>query len=87
MRQISLAVAMVTSSGVRLESVTGLWWQGSYVLTMKVNIKDTGLDKNQIFQRKILNINLLISLTYVSGAQKNRLIEKVLLSTQNICFG
>ena len=25
--------------------------------------------------------------TYVSGAQKNRLIEVVLLSTQNICFG
>ena len=26
-------------------------------------------------------------LTYVLGAQKNRLIEMVLLSTQNICFG
>ena len=26
-------------------------------------------------------------LTYVLGAQKNRLIETVLLSTQNICFG
>ena len=25
--------------------------------------------------------------TYVSGAQKNRLIETVLLSTHNICFG
>ena len=24
---------------------------------------------------------------YVSGAQKNRLIETVLLSTKNICFG
>ena len=26
-------------------------------------------------------------LTYVMGAQKNRLIETVLLSTHNICFG
>ena len=26
-------------------------------------------------------------LTYVLGAQKNRLIETVLLSTHNICFG
>ena len=26
-------------------------------------------------------------LTYVLGAQKNRLIERVLLSTHNICFG
>ena len=26
-------------------------------------------------------------LSYVLGAQKNRLIETVLLSTQNICFG
>ena len=25
--------------------------------------------------------------TYVLGAQKNRLIEMVLLSTHNICFG
>ena len=27
------------------------------------------------------------ALTYVLGAQKNRLIETVLLSTHNICFG
>ena len=26
-------------------------------------------------------------LTHVLGAQKNRLIETVLLSTQNICYG
>ena len=25
-------------------------------------------------------------ITYILGAQKNRLIETVLLSTQNICF-
>ena len=28
-----------------------------------------------------------MSLTYVLGAQKNRVIETVLLSTHNICFG
>ena len=28
-----------------------------------------------------------LSLTCVLGAQKNRLIETVLLNTQNICFG
>ena len=41
---------------------------------------------NKNFQRKIVNIFLLINLTYVLGAQKNRLIEMVLLST-HICFG
>ena len=29
----------------------------------------------------------LVLLAYVLGAQKNRLIETVLLSTHNICFG
>ena len=34
-------------------------------------------------------MNTLLSsvLTFVVGAQKNRLIEKVRLSTHNICFG
>ena len=40
-----------------------------------------------LFERKIVNIFLSISLTYVLGAQKNRLIETVILSTHNICFG
>ena len=35
-----------------------------------------------MFESKNMNI-----LTYVFGAQKNRLIETVLLSTHNICFG
>ena len=40
----------------------------------------------------ILCVKLLIFsypsvLTFVLGAQKNRLIETVLLSTHNICFG
>ena len=45
-----------------------------------------GLDK-QKNQRKSVNIFLPITLAYVFGAQKNRLIETVLLSTHNIWFG
>ena len=41
---------------------------------------------------KILSVKLSIFsypsvVTYVLGAQKSRLIETVLLSTHNICFG
>ena len=36
--------------------------------------------------RKIVNISLPIILAHFLGAQKNRLIETVLLSTHNICF-
>ena len=35
-------------------------------------------------QRTMVNIFLPIILTYVLGAQKNRLIETVLLSTHNM---
>ena len=43
---------------------------------------------NKFFEPKIVNIFLPMSvLTYVLGAQKSRLIETVLLSTHNICFG
>ena len=46
---------------------------------------------NIIFQCTIVNIFFNIILTYVLGAQKNRLIENPLiemglLSTHNICF-
>ena len=41
---------------------------------------------NKKFQHKIVNIFSQL-LAYVLGAQKNRLIETVLLSTHNICFG
>ena len=44
------------------------------------------LDKKK-FKRKIVNIFFPSVLTYVFGAQKNHLIETVLLSTNNICFG
>ena len=42
---------------------------------------------NQNIQRKIVNLFLSIILAYVLGAPKNRLIETVVLSTHNICFG
>ena len=45
-----------------------------------------GLDK-QNFQCKDVNIFLLISFNICLGAQKNRLIETVLLRTHNICLG
>ena len=32
-------------------------------------------------------VTYVLTKTYVLGAQKNRLIETVLLSTHNICFG
>ena len=37
--------------------------------------------------RKVVNIFLSIVLTFVLDAQMNRLIESVLLTTHNICFG
>ena len=49
-------------------------------------IQHTGLD-NKKFHPKIVSIFLHIILAYVLGAQNNRLIETVLLSTHNICFG
>ena len=42
---------------------------------------------NKIFQCKNVNISYPSFLTYILGAQKNRHIETVLLSTHNICFG
>ena len=42
---------------------------------------------DKIFESLIENIFLSIILTIVMGAQKNRLIETVVLSTHNICFG
>ena len=43
--------------------------------------------RNNIFECKIVNIFLSINLTFALGAQKNLLMETVLLSTHNICFG
>ena len=40
-----------------------------------------------MFQHKIVNMFLPIIFSICFGAQKNRLMEMVLLSTHNICFG
>ena len=42
---------------------------------------------NKTFQCKIVNISLPINFNICLGAQKNRLIETLVLSTHNICFG
>ena len=49
---------------------------------LKVTYHYTGLDKQNFSIKKFTYF-----LTYNLGAQKNRLIEMVLLSTHNICFG
>ena len=64
----------------------GLWnLDHMYVYHVQIGTS-TGLD-NKIFERRIVNIFLPITFNICLGAQKNRLIETVLLSTHNICFG
>ena len=53
---------------------------------MLVELKNCGVHLRSISQTYRLLVGSHI-LTYVLGAQKNRLIETVLLSTHNICFG
>ena len=52
---------------------------------MDLNLNYTGLDKRKI-QRNIVDIFLPILFNIILSAQKNHLIETVLLSTHNICF-
>ena len=47
----------------------------------------TGSDETEIMSVNLLIISYPVVLTCVLGAQKNCLIETVLLSTHNICFG
>ena len=49
-------------------------------------VKYTYVQIRKFYLRKILIIFLTINLSICFGAQKNRLIETVLLSTHNICF-
>ena len=44
-------------------------------------------NKKNDFQFRTLIWGLASFLTFISGAQKSRLIERVLLSTRNIYFG
>ena len=47
----------------------------------------TQVQINKTVQRNIVNSFLPIILAYVLDVQENRLVETVLLSTKNICFG
>ena len=47
----------------------------------------TGLDKTKFLSVKLLIFSYPSVLTYVLGAQKNHLIETVLLSIHSIYFG
>ena len=57
-----------------------------HVFTSKVENSVIGLDKQKKISVKLQIISYPSVLTYVLGAQKNRLIEKVILSTQHM-FG
>ena len=54
---------------------------------MTVRLSSIGPVKQKILSIKLLLFSYPSVLTYVLGAQKNRLTETVLLSTHNICFG
>ena len=63
--------------------------QVSYLLTMFRQTPDQTIQVkiNKRFSIKLKIFSYPSILTYVLSAQKNRLIETVLLSTHNICFG
>ena len=44
-------------------------------------------DKAKKLERKIMNMSVYISINICSGCSNDHLIEMVLLSTHNICFG
>ena len=52
-----------------------------------VSQQEIGPDKQTFFLHKIVIIFLPLNLRFLLGAQKSHLIETVLLSTHNICFG
>ena len=53
----------------------------------KLKLEFISLDKPFFFQVKVLIFHYPSVLAYVLGAQKNRLIDKVLLNTHSICLG
>ena len=60
------------------------------VLIIVSYIYKAGVNKSRkakIMPTKLQLFSYPLVSTYVLGAQKNRLIETVLLSTHNICFG
>ena len=72
-----------TMSFAHIEFRHDFSWLGPYK-----NYNNSQVYISNIFERKYVNIFLPISrnISYVVGAQKNRLIETVLFSTHNICF-
>ena len=72
---------------IRLQKVDTFTWFHLVVAFHKLILKTiTGLDKQKIIRVKFKIFFYPYILAYVLGAQKNRLIETVLLSTHNICF-
>ena len=63
------------------------WRHCLVVLEQDTFYPPIGLDKQKKISVKLLIFSYPYFLSYVLGAQKNRLIETVLLSTHNICFG
>ena len=61
----------------------------AWMVGFKLNLEhtSTGLDKQKKISVKLSIFSYPSILTYVLGAQINRLIEAVLLSTHYICFG
>ena len=57
----------------------------SRVTTYTISNYVAGLHKKICVKLLIFSYPSVV--TYVLGAQKNRLIERILLSTHNICFG
>ena len=59
------------------------------VLTFASHVRNITFSKDQFtfFSVKLRLFSYPFVKTCVLGAQKNRLVETVLLSTQNICFG
>ena len=80
----------IQSKGARLfkdyQALMRIW---THPWVMKLDeIRQENKVRCNNFLHKIVNIFLPITfIAYVLGAQKNCLIETVLLSTHNICFG
>ena len=61
--------------------------ENEWTAEMKTKWMISGLDKQNLSAKNCEFFSYPSILTYIFGAQKNRLIETVLLSTHNICFG
>ena len=71
-----------TLMGFILYNFSRYWVKLSWIEICVIHYREKYRGFKQNCKRKIVNIFL----PYVEGVQKNRLIERVLLSTHNICF-